>query len=207
MASNPPMYQSFSLPLDHRDTYEGDDETRECEFILTTKPLQGLMESTDIHKHHWALVAFFRKGNKYMLFEIGGETSETDSKSSAFHKIVPYLSYGTWPYDPAIQLFNFKNISIEISPKKLLELARSNPLNGQTYSATLLNCQDWVKKFLAMISPLLGTAIEEKKSEDLQRGRRQATRANWGDYRQLCYVHLTCTWQSKQLMLSWFWVI
>ena len=45
----------------------------------STKPRQRL-ESTDIHKLHWALVAFFERVNKFMLFEIGWEESETDSK-------------------------------------------------------------------------------------------------------------------------------
>ena len=48
--------------------------------VVYQTPAKAGVNETMTHKHHWALVAFFERVNKFMLFEIGWEESETDSK-------------------------------------------------------------------------------------------------------------------------------
>ena len=143
------------LPLYHKDVFEPDKEKRPCSIMLNTMPLEAplLSSATNITVHHWGLVAYFQKGNKLMLFEAG------EGKDG---KIEVGLANGVWKDDPKIQRFNLG--IVDTSPNELLELARRHKFNGETYSATLRNCQDWVKEFVRMISSVLEEAIKKYKT-------------------------------------------
>ena len=128
---------------------------RTCSIMLNTIPLEAplLNSATNITVHHWGLVAYFKKGNKLMLFEAGAGKDG---------KIEVGLAYGVWKDDPKIQRFNLG--VVDTSPNELLELARRHKLNGEPYSPTLRNCQDWVKEFVRMISSVLEEAIKKYKT-------------------------------------------
>lgn len=140
------------LPLNHADVFEPDKEKRECSVMLNTIPLDAplLKDSPNIATHHWAIVFFFQRGNKLMLFEAGeGQDG----------KIEVGLANGVWKDDPKIQ--RYKLGMVNTSPNEVLEQARRNQLNNKPYLATMRNCQNWVKEFAKMISSVLETAIEK----------------------------------------------
>ena len=140
-----------SLPLYHEDVFEPDKEKRPCSIMLNTKPLDTtlLNSAISLFTHHWGLVAFFKKGNKLMLFEAGADKNG---------EIEIGLANGVWKDDPNIQRFNLG--VVDTSPNELLELARRHPFNDKQYPATLCNCQDWVKEFSRMISLVVVKEIE-----------------------------------------------
>ena len=138
------------LPLYHENVYEPDKIKRPCSIMLNTRPLDSLHSTPfcDTSTQHFGLVAYFKEGDKLMTFEAGqGDDG----------KIEVGLANGVWADDPRTRRYNLG--IIYTSPNELFELARRHYLNGRLYSATRCNCQDWVKVFARMISPIIGNAL------------------------------------------------
>jgi len=128
---------------------EYDAEERETDIFLLFVPLESMeLMSSFKSLQHWAVGFDF--GNRASIFELTGDPIKPcwiqwnmgDSKDNFSHVI----KLGT----------------IDLSPKKVRDIAAQNAYNGTRYKVIGNNCQDWVEWLLSEIDPELARAMYER---------------------------------------------
>ena len=134
---------------------ETDDNERECELVLYTKPeefsfltklLLAITRNEDnIYFQKWFLVTRFQVDNTFFTFEAIENTSGN---------IEALRTKNSMPINCKERVIVGKVLT---SPRKLLTVAQEHPYNGTSapIMASLKKCQDWFNQYVRMISPTL----------------------------------------------------
>jgi len=138
------VWNSIFGPEKIENIREDDNEEREAHFVLFTRPLESMPNMSAQPLSHWAVIVEYpREPKKVYTFEAGQENKDTD-------RVV-----ATRALEYPAQRDKGKMIRLGskiISPKRLLEIALSNSLNGKSYNILVRNCQAWCKEFCGHIA-------------------------------------------------------
>jgi hypothetical protein len=127
------------------DIKEEDDKPRNADFYLFYRPLESTPGLGAQPFAHWAVVVEYPNEPKRVFTFEAGKGEGQDNR---------IIATRSQQYPEERDKGKLVKLGTKfISPKRLLEYARSVSLNGQTYNLLIRNCQAWCKEFCGYISP------------------------------------------------------
>ena len=124
---------------------EEDDKPRDADFHLFYRPLESTPALRAQPFSHWAVVVEYPNEPKRVFTFEAGKGEGQDNR---------IIATRSQQYPEERDKGKLVKLGTKcISPKKLLEYARSVSLNGKSYNLLIRNCQAWCKEFCSCISP------------------------------------------------------
>jgi hypothetical protein len=139
---------------------EFDQTEREAQFAFQLRESSPKLRSPstveddtelDQIQHCWALIIHFPRGKKTYIFQAWKDDAgllQPGRAEGVKHKVFEKATH----FGTAIT-----------SPSKVLEIAKTVPLNGTAYNSTSNNSKSWLHEFLTRLSPGLLSSLFEKE--------------------------------------------